>query len=76
MTNYRTIVGLSNGCHKIVRLDKGQVAHVVTEWRKFRRSVFREVVSLTLNGTTLCLNEILSWKFINEWTGEEFLSIN
>lgn len=76
MTNYRTIVGLTNGCHKIVRLDKGQVAHVVTEWRKFRRSVFREVVSLTLNGTTLCLNEILSWKFINEWTGEEFLSIN
>lgn len=76
MTNYRTIVGLSNGRHKIVRLDKGQVAHVVTEWRKFRRSVFREVVSLTLNGTTLCLNEILSWKFINEWTGEEFLSIN
>ena len=76
MTNYRTIVRLSNGLHKTLRLDKSQVAHVVSEWRKFQRNIFREIVTLNLNDTKLCLNEILSFKFINEYTHEELLSIN
>ena len=66
---------LSNGCHKILRLSRDQVAHVVYEVNKFRRSIFRDVVEITLNGMTLCLNEILSWKFINEYTREELLTI-
>jgi hypothetical protein len=76
MTNYRTVVALTNGLHKIVRLDKGQIAHVVSEFRKFQRRIFDDVVELNLNGSKLCLNEIVSFKFINEWTGEELLSIN
>lgn len=76
MTNYRTIVELSNGCHKIFRLSYEQVAHVVSEVRKFKNALFREVRYVTFSGVTLCLNEILSWKFINEYTGEEFLSIS
>ena len=75
MTYYKTIVGLTNGRHKILRLQKNEVAHVVTEVRKFKNSIFREVVKITLNGCVLCLNEILSWKFINEYTGEDFLTI-
>ncbi len=75
MTYFRTIVELSNGCHKILRLTRDQVAHVVYEVNKFRRSIFRDVVEITLNGITLCLNEILSWKFINEYTREELLTI-
>lgn len=75
MTYFRTIVELTNGCHKILRLSRDQVAHVVYEVNKFRKSIFREIVEITLNGITLCLNEILSWKFINEYTREELLTI-
>lgn len=73
--NYRTVVELTNGCHKIVRLSYAQVAHVVSEVNKFRRSIFCDVVNITLNGVTLCMNEIISWKFINERTGQELLTI-
>lgn len=73
--NYRTIVELTSGCHKIVRLSYTQVAHVVSEVNKFRRNIFSDVKTITLNGVTLCLNEIISWKFINERTGQELLTI-
>lgn len=75
MTYFKTIVKLSDGCHKILRLTYAEVAHVVTEVRKFRASIFREVVNITLNGVTLCLNEVLSWRFVNEYTREELLTI-
>lgn len=75
MTYYRTVVELTNGCHKILRLTYSEVAHVVSEVNKFRRSIFNHVVEITLCGVTLCLNEILSWKFINEYTREELLTI-
>ena len=75
MTNYRTIVTLSSGAHKILRLSYEQVARVVSEVRKFQNALFREVRQITLNGVTLCLNEILRVKFINEYTREELLTI-
>ena len=75
MTYYRTVVELTNGCHKILRLTYSEVAHVVSEVNKFRRGIFNHVVEITLGGVTLCLNEILSWKFINEYTREELLTI-
>ena len=73
--NYRTIVVPTSGSRKILRLSYKQVAHVVSEVNKFRRNIFSGVKTITLNGDTLCLNEIISWKFINERTGQELLTI-
>lgn len=75
MTYFRTIVTMTNGLHKSLRLSRDQVAHVVYEMDRFRKSIFREVKKITLNGITLCLNEIISFKFINEYTHEELLTI-
>lgn len=75
MTYFKTIVTLKSGAHKIIRLTLGEVAHVVSEFKKFRASIFSDVVEITLNGITLCMNEISSWKFINEYTREELLTI-
>jgi hypothetical protein len=74
MTYFKTIVTTTNG-HKILRLQKNDVAHFVSELKKFRTSIFRDVVFLTLNGVSVCLNAILAVKFINEWTGEELLAL-
>ena len=76
MTYYKAIVTMKNGVHKIVRLTYLQVAHVVSEVRKFNQNIFRDVVEITLNGVTLCLNEILSWRIFNEYTREEFLTLS
>ena len=75
MTYYKTIVTLTNGCHKILRLTKSDVAHVVYRFRQMRSSIFRDVVNVTLNGVTLCLNEIVSCRFVNEYTRDEFLTL-
>jgi len=74
MTYYRTIVTLTSGAHKIIRLTIGEVAHVVSEVNKFRKSIFR-TAEIVLQGTVYELSEILSWKFINEYTKEELLTI-
>ena len=72
MTNYKCIVTLKNGSHKIVRMTKDVVAHVVTEFRKFQSSIFKDVVLLELaNETFLVLNNIRQFVFINEYTGEK-----
>lgn len=75
--NYRTVVELKNGCHKIVLLSYSQVAHVVSEVRKFKavKTLFREIRKISLNGDTLVMNDIKSWKFINVRTGQELLTI-
>lgn len=76
MTYFRTIVEMKNGFHKTLRLTKSDVAHVVSEFRKFQRSIFNDQQTITFGDVTLVLNEIISWKFINEWTSEEFLTLN
>lgn len=53
MTYFRTIVTMTNGLHKSLRLSRDQVAHVVYEMDRFRKSIFREVKKITLNGITL-----------------------
>lgn len=75
MNNYKAIVTLTNGCHKVVRVSYRQMAHIVSEVRKFKSSVFNDVVKVVVNGLVLCLNEIISWKFIDEVTREELLTI-
>lgn len=76
MTYYKTILTLKNGRHKILRLMRAEVAHVVSEVRKFRTALFRDDErELTICGVTFTLCEIISWKFINEYTREELLTI-
>lgn len=51
------------------------MAHVVSEWRKLRTQIFNDAKSVVIYGESLVLNEIVGMKFINEYTGEEFLSV-
>lgn len=71
MTNYRTIARLKDGGHKIFRIDVGQVAHIVTEFKKLKRQLFPKDVDINVHGETLTLNDVSSLLFINEWTGEK-----
>lgn len=72
MTNYKCIVTMKNGSHKIVRMAKNVMAHVVYEFRKFQQSIFSDIVLLELPADVyLMLNDVKSLLFINEWTGEK-----
>lgn len=70
MTNYKAIVTLKNGGHKIMRMTRDVMAHMVSEFRKMQRSIFNDKVELSVNGSCIILNEIKALLFINEWTGE------
>ncbi len=70
MTNYKAIVTLKNGGHKIMRMTRDVMAHMVSEFRKMQRSIFNDKVELSVNGSSIILNEIKALLFINEWTGE------
>jgi len=72
MTNYRCIVTMKNGSHKIVRMAKNVMAHVVYEFRKYQQSIFSDIVLLELPADVwLLLNEVKNLVFINEYTGEK-----
>lgn len=71
MTNYKCIVTLRSGAHKLVRVTRDVMAHIVTEYRKMQRSIWRDRSVLEVNGTTLTLNDIAKMVFVNEWTGEK-----
>ena len=71
MTNYKGIVTLKDGSHKIIRGAQDVVAHVVYEFKKAQRSIF--VSESVVYGIAVAL--IASVKFINEYTGEVYLEI-
>lgn len=75
MTNYRCIVTLRSGAHKILRMTRDVVAHVVAEFRKMQHCIFNDRVTVNVGGYTLTLNDVTSLKFMNEYTGEEFLTV-
>lgn len=76
MTNYKCIVTLRSGAHKILRMTKDVVAHVVAEFRKMQRSIFNDKKTVNVGGYTLTLNDVTCMRFMNEWTGEEFLTVS
>ena len=71
MTNYKAIVTLADGKHKIIRGAIDMVAKFTTELRKARKSLWASEDSF--NGISLAA--ILSVKFVNEYTGEVYLEI-
>lgn len=70
MTNYRCVVTLKNGAHRILRMTRDVVAHVVYHFRKMQQSIFSDRVVLTVNGQPFTLNDVKRMLFINEYTGE------
>ena len=76
MTYFRTIASLANGLHKIMRLDRSQVAHAVSEFRKSQISPFIDGHVVTFGEDSIDLKTVLSLRFVNEWTGEELLTVN
>jgi len=76
MTYFKCIVTFANGRHKIIRMLREEIAHIVYKFRQMRKSLWRdEEVEVEVGGVKLCLNECLKMKFFNEYTGEEFLTL-
>ena len=75
MTNYRCVVTLKNGAHKILRMTRDVVAHIVSEFKKMQKNIFNDRVTVNVGGSTLLLNDVTSMRFLNEYTGEEFLTV-
>ncbi len=71
MTNYKAIVTLKNGAHKVIRGAQDMVAHVVYELKKSRNDIFAP--EGFVYGIAVAL--IASVKFINEYTGEVYLEV-
>ena len=76
MTNYRTIVTFKNGTHKILRMTRDLVAKFVTLFREMQKSPFNDLYAWNMPGDEyLLMNRISNVKFIDEYTGDEFLSL-
>lgn len=71
MTNYKAVVTLQGGGHKIVRGAQDMVAHLNYAVQKAKKSIFRS--EEYVYGIAVAL--IASVKFINEYTGQVYLEI-
>jgi len=71
MTNYKCIVTLKNGAHKIVRMTKDVVAKLVTAFRKQQNDPWlTERYEQVFAHFELTPSQVLKLLFINEYTGE------
>ncbi|MBQ9560569.1 MAG: hypothetical protein IJV08_11430 [Bacteroidaceae bacterium] len=75
MMNYKCIVTLHNGAHKIVRMTKDVVAKICYLYRQMQRSIFNDAVIVAVNDTVLVLNKCRSLRFIYEDTHREYLTL-
>ena len=71
MTNYKAVVTLQGGGHKIVRGAQDMVAHLNYVIQQAKKSIFRS--EEYVYGIAVAL--IASVKFINEYTGQVYLEI-
>ena len=70
MTFYKTTAVMKDGSHKVGRVSKQQMAHIIYQFQKFNESIFNDVVTLTVNSFEYCLNDIKEISFKNLYTGE------
>ena len=71
MTNYKCIVTLKNGAHKIVRMTKDVVAKLVTAFRKQQNDPWlTKRYADVFAQYELPPSQVKSLLFINEYTGE------
>lgn len=76
MTNYKTIVTFKNGTHRIIRMTRDLVAKFVYMFREMQRNPFMDVYLWHLcDDEYMNMNVVSRVKFINEYTGEEYLSL-
>lgn len=76
-TIFKCIITLKSGAHMIIRLTVDKVAKFVTLFREQREHIFKNesrLFSLS-NDEYLLMASVAGARFINERTGEEFLSI-
>lgn len=72
--NYKCIVTLKNGGHKILRITKSMLAHLVSEFRKMQQSIFNEFVCIKIDDHHfLTLNDVREMRFYED--GQEYLTI-
>ena len=71
MTNYRCVVTLKNGAHKIVRMTKDVMARLVTAFRKAQTCPWlTKRYEDTYKEFGLTPQNVIRLLFINEYTGE------
>lgn len=76
MTNYKTVVTFEDGTHAILRMTKELVAKFVTMFRKMQNNPFGDIYLWPMQDDKyMNMNFIAKAKFINEYTGEEYLSL-
>ena len=76
MRNYKAIVTFKNGTHRIIRMTRDLVAKFVYMFREMQKNPFMDVYLWHLcDGEYMNMNVVASTKFINEYTGEEYLSL-
>ena len=76
MTNYKTIVTFKNGTHRIIRMTRDLVAKFVYMFRAMQRNPFMDIYLWQLCADKyMNMNVVSRVKFINEYTGEEYLSL-
>ena len=77
MTNYKTIVTFENGTHRILRMTRDLVAKFVTLFREMQRNPYNDLYAWNVPGDEyLLMNGISNVRFINEYTGDELLSLS
>lgn len=72
---YKLVVTLRNGAHKILRMSREVVAHIVSLYGKMQRDIFCTQYSVEIGGESLILNDCSRLRFLDERTGNEFLTL-
>ena len=76
MTNYKTIVTFKNGTHRIIRMTRDLVAKFVYMFREMQRNPFMDIYLWHLcDDEYMNMNVVSRVKFINAYTGAEYLSL-
>lgn len=75
-TMFHAVITLNNGYHKTLRVARYVVAHIVTEFREYQKSIFKDVYKIIVNGQVFVLNEIKEIKFVYESSHDEYLTIS
>ena len=72
---FKLIVTLKNGGHKVMRMSRQMVAHIVHLYEKMMKDIFSKKFSVEVGGELLILNDCARLKFLDESTRTEFLTL-
>ena len=75
MTNFKLIVTLKDGSHKILRVTKDIVAKLCYRFRQMQKNLFFDIYIVVVNDFALVLNNCRQLRFIYEDTHREYLTL-